>query len=330
MKYDVIIIGAGLAGATCGYLFRKQDKKVLIIEKENIKKKDKLCGGLLTDKSYNLYNEIFPKNKLKFKEHDCFYINNNGKRIKFKNSFHSIYRKDLDDYALKQYIKLDGEILDEVEKYTLDMDNNKIVVGKKVYKYDYLIGADGVFSPLRKEVTGRMQDRCFACEINAPVRDDIDIYFFNNLKGYSWLIPNMKNTVVGLGGIDKDNKVEEKLEKFLKDQGIEKEKVRGAFFPTGHDIYLRKKNIYFVGDASGVISPITAEGIYYALKTSKLLSEHIGKDYSNSLKPVLSALEREKIYKKYVYNVKMRNFIFDHHNNKLIRKAIYHLIRKHF
>jgi len=58
-KYDVVIIGAGLSGCTLGYLLRKQNKKILIIEKQRLKKKDKLCGGLLSEKSYNLLKEIF-------------------------------------------------------------------------------------------------------------------------------------------------------------------------------------------------------------------------------------------------------------------------------
>ena len=329
MKYDVIIIGAGLAGATCGYLFRKQDKKVLIIEKESIKKKDKLCGGLLTDKSYKLFNELYPDNKLKFEEFDHFYIINNNKRVKLKDSFHSIYRKNLDDYALKEYLKLDGEILDEVEDYKLDKENNKITIGRKSYKYDILIGADGVFSPLRKKVTGRMQDRVFAYEFNGPIKDDLYIFFFKNFKGYGWIIPNKKNSVIGIGDYSKGNDIHKVFDKFLKDIDVPKKDVRGAFLPTGRDIYLRNKNIFFIGDASGVISPILGEGIYYAMLTAKLVSENPNKNYTSSLKQVFKRFDKEKIYSKYAYNESTRNLIFDHSHNKLIHKGIYHFIRKH-
>ena len=329
MKYDVIIIGAGLAGATCGYLFRKQDKKVLIIEKEDIKKKDKLCGGLLTDKSYKLFNELFPNNKLKFEEFDHFYINNNKKRVKLSDSFHSIYRKDLDDYALKEYLKLDGEVIDKVASYTLDKDNNKIIIDDKSYKYDILIGADGVFSPLRKTVTGKMQDRVFAYEFNGPIKDDLDIFFFKNFKGYGWVIPNKKNSVIGIGDYSKGNNIHKVFDKFLEEINVPKENVRGAFLPTGRDVYLRNRNIFFIGDASGVISPILGEGIYYAMLTAKLVSENQNRNYTEALKPVFNRMEKEKIYSKYAYNEKTRNLIFDHANNKLIHKGIYRFIRKH-
>jgi flavin-dependent dehydrogenase len=38
--YDVVIIGAGPAGLTAAYELSKTDKKVLIIEKKNIKSAD--------------------------------------------------------------------------------------------------------------------------------------------------------------------------------------------------------------------------------------------------------------------------------------------------
>lgn len=328
MKYDVIIIGAGLAGATCGYLFKKQDKKVLIIEKEKLDKKDKLCGGLLTKKSYELFYELFPKNKLKFKEYDHFYINNDGRRIKFNNSFKGIYRKDLDDYVLGEYIELGGEILDEVKDYDLDMANNKIKIGRKTYSYDMLVGADGVFSQLRYRVTGKYQEKCFAYEVKAPVKDELDIFFFKKFKGYGWIIPNKSNSVVGIGVFTDKVKIEDVLDKFLKEHDIEKKNVRGAFLPSGRDIYLRKGNIYFIGDAAGVISPILGEGIYYAMLTAKLLTENLN-NYSKSLEPVFNKFEKEKIYMKFVYEDGIRNFVFNHHKSYILNRGIYHFIRKH-
>jgi flavin-dependent dehydrogenase len=35
--------------------------------------------------------------------------------------------------------------------------------------------------------------------------------------------------------------------------------------PTGTEILLSIDNIYFLGDAAGLIHPFTGEGIYYAL-----------------------------------------------------------------
>ncbi len=87
-KYDVIIIGAGIAGITLGYLLKKQGKKVVIVEKVDIAKKDKLCAGFLTEKSYNLLCDIFniyKQDKIKLLSFNKAKITNNGTSFYLEN-----------------------------------------------------------------------------------------------------------------------------------------------------------------------------------------------------------------------------------------------------
>ena len=52
-KYDVVIIGAGPAGLKCAEILAKNNKKVLVLEKnKNIGKK--VCAGGLTMKDFEL------------------------------------------------------------------------------------------------------------------------------------------------------------------------------------------------------------------------------------------------------------------------------------
>ena len=57
-SYDAIVIGAGPAGTTAAYLLAKNGFKVLIIDKKSFPR-DKLCGGLLTQKTVKLLEDIF-------------------------------------------------------------------------------------------------------------------------------------------------------------------------------------------------------------------------------------------------------------------------------
>jgi flavin-dependent dehydrogenase len=43
--FDTIIIGAGLAGCTLGNLLLNKKQTVMIVESQDLKKKNKLCGG---------------------------------------------------------------------------------------------------------------------------------------------------------------------------------------------------------------------------------------------------------------------------------------------
>ena len=330
MEYDVIIIGAGIAGATCGYLLKKQNKKVLIIEKEKIKNKDKLCGGLLTKKSYDLFFEIFEnKKELNFQHQNNFIINNLDKKITIENDFYSIYRKDLDDYVLNKYLNIGGEIIDGINSYTLKINSNTLILDNHTYKYKYLIGADGVFSNLRKLITGRIQNRNFAYEIVSDKKSILEVYFFNKFKGYGWIIPNYKNSMIGVGDVSQSTKIDIYLDNFLNVINVKKNNLRGAFLPTGDDIYLNYKNIFFVGDSAGLISPIIGEGIYYALLSSKILSENIEKNYKLKCFKMIHQIRREKYIKKFIYNDLIRNYVFNHYNKKIVSNVVYWFINKY-
>lgn len=328
--YDVIIIGAGLAGTTCGYLLKKQNQKVLIIEKEKLEYKDKLCGGLLTKKAYNLFYEIFePNNDLNFEHHKNFIINNMNNKILIKHDFYSVYRKDLDNYTLNKYLNIGGEIIDNVNSYNLELESNTLTINNKKYQYKYLIGADGVFSNLRKLITGKIQNKNFAYEIVDNKKRNLEVYFFNKFKGYGWIIPNNRNSIIGVGDVSQNTKIDKNLNDFLDNINIEKNKLRGAFLPTGDDIYLNYKNVFFVGDSAGLISPIIGEGIYYALLSSKILSENIGKNYKSKCFNIIKQIIKERYFKKIIYKDSIRNYVFNHYNNILIKSAINHFADKH-
>lgn len=324
-KYDVIVIGAGLAGITLGYLMKKVNKNVLIVEKNKLENKDKLCGGLLTKKSYELLRNIFniDNEKLDIKKNKHCIINNANNKIDMDVEVYTIHRKLLDSYILNEYVNMGGEIISETKYEKLDVDNNIIVINNKEYQYNHLVAADGVFSQVRKQITGRNQETNFALEIIDEEKNrELEISFLSNFKGYGWIIPNNTNNIVGLGDVSGNCKIEEKLNKYLEKLNIKKKNVRGAFLPSGKDIILNSNNIFFIGDSAGLISPITGEGIYYALMSAKILSENLNKNYSRKMKSLLSRINRENFYKKYVYNEKLRNFIFSKYDNIIIRQVI--------
>ena len=79
--YDVVIIGGGPAGSTSGYLLSKAGLKVIIIDKARFPRQ-KLCGGLLTQKTAQLINSLFHEtvNSLRKKE-----------IINFESSYYEVF-----------------------------------------------------------------------------------------------------------------------------------------------------------------------------------------------------------------------------------------------
>lgn len=324
-KYDAIVIGAGIAGITFSYLMKKANKKVLIVEKEKISNKNKLCGGLLTKKSYNLLCIIFniDNKKLNIKKNELCVVHNNNNTLNIKLNLFSVYRKELDSYLLNEYLKLGGELIDETQYTNLDLENSTIEINHQRYQYHYLVGADGVFSQLRKEITGRNQRKNFALEIaHNQISNSLEIYFFNHFKGYGWIIPNCQNSMIGIGEVSEKIKIKDTFVSYLEKMNIKEYHTKGAFLPTGNDIYLSYKNVFFIGDSAGLISPITGEGIYYALISAKILSENLNNNYSARMKKIVKQIKKQHVYLKYVYNDKIRNYLFSRYHNVFIRRII--------
>ena len=76
-----------------------------------------------------------------------------------------------------------------------------------------------------------------------------------------------------------------------------------------------------IGDAAGLISPITGEGIYYALYSAQALFKHFSKNYSYIavMKNIIKKIKLERLLINIIYNNKIRNFVFNQmdKNNKL-------------
>lgn len=333
--YDTIIIGGGISGCVLGYLLKKQNKEVLIIEKLYIKNKDKLCGGLLTKKTYDLLCEIYTEellSKLPLLKHNKVKISSADQNLEFKNiNIYSIDRKDLDNFVLSQYIKIGGEIIEGYTYNSINFKDKILTIKEKKYFYENIVGADGALSKLKKDIIHKKIKNNFAYETKATTNkyNSLIINFFNNFKGYGWIIPNKSNTMVGIGNVNGINKIEKEFSDYLKNLKISKKNNRGAFLPDGKNILLDyKNNVYFIGDAAGLISPITGEGIYYAIYSAFVLSDNMNENYKIKMHQTTKQIKKDLFYLKFIYNTRLRNYLFSKYSkNKIVTKLIDNFIK---
>ena len=336
-KHDFVIIGAGLSGSVLAYLLKKSNFDVILIEKEDINKKEKLCGGLVTDKTIKLLYSLFNKEEvdslLKSHFNSASVISNSFEIMVDEINLATVRRKELDRYILNKYIELNGNIIYNECFDKIDFSNNIIHINDKEIKYKTLIAADGALSKLRSLKQGRKQNRNFALETFTNKRDDkLRIEFAEKINGYNWIIPCGERIGYGTGDVTSNFNIEGEYLRFLEKNNVEDTDTKGAFLPTGDDILLKDGNVFFVGDAAGLILPITGEGIYFAIKSSITLYNSIinNNDYCKEMKKDISLIRKHQKLNKIIYNKKLRNHIFKKANNsKIMLRACKYVCRRY-
>ena len=149
---------------------------------------------------------------------------------------------------------------------------------------DFCIMAAGARNPLRNlgtELTPA--DSMTALGYFVPGdRSEIDIEFFEGLAGYIWVFPRCGHLSVGICGKEPAAALRTRLETYMREHEIP---TAGATY-YGHllpslEAQAWKRNRVAgegwmaVGDAAGLVDPITGEGLYYALRSADLAAQSI-------------------------------------------------------
>ncbi|NLL73074.1 MAG: FAD-binding protein [Clostridiales bacterium] len=295
--YDIVIVGAGPGGANLARLISGK-YKILLIDKgymENETPKNlshKCCGGLLAPDAQKMIAKLglsLPKDILVNPQ--IFAV----RTIDMTNNIERLYQRFYINFDREKFDKWFVSLVpDQVDKRfnCLFKEFKKIPEGyelkyihkgqEETVKTRIIIGADGAHSKVRSLINKNENkpkeyiaiQEWFECNDHMPYYGaifDEEITDF-----YSWTIPKDNYIILGSALKPKDNSLEkfEKLKIKLKDYGFRfdnKIKREGAYIfrPTKiSNLYVGDDNIALIGEAAGAISPSSAQGISYALRTS--------------------------------------------------------------
>jgi flavin-dependent dehydrogenase len=109
-------------------------------------------------------------------------------------------------------------------------------------------------------------------------RDKIDIQFLEHLEGYIWVFPRSGHLSVGICGKGvAASELRKRLELYMEQHSIQRE---GSTFyshllpcldtPAWKQNRVAGDGWMAVGDAAGLVDPVTGEGLYYALRSADL------------------------------------------------------------
>lgn len=336
MKYDVVIIGAGPAGAYCAKNLVEKGLKVLILDKKKFPR-NKICGGLISSKALKLIQENCIKNyinKMRPNPVHKIILTCGQKDVSLKkNDILGIIvrREQFDEAIINMAVDKGANFIDNCEyRFHRDLKScYEIHTTKGIFFSDYLIGADGVYSKvakisnLRQRFSTWEMGLAVSCEIPRELiveKGGVEFIFLKILGGMGWCFSGKDFVNLGVGGYAPNSKnILQAANKLvidrLKNKNIHFD-LRASFLPAGgRKRQISKERIFLVGDAAGFVDAFSGEGVYYALNSGKIAAEMIannqtGKKYEKKCYSIFlnefrfSALmsvvlgDRDKIYQK--------------------------------
>lgn len=279
-KYEVVIVGAGPAGLRCAEILGNAGKTVLFLEK-NKEIGPKVCAGGITRKCFRFLNlppEIIEGKFTKI----IFRTAKNKSTLKFGEDFmYTLSRKNLGKWQLKR-LNSDlvtvrtSSLVTRIEKNFVTLNDSEKI------GYDYLVGADGSNSIVRRYLGIRTELLGLAFQYVIPKKyPDLEIFFDSKLFNawYSWIFPYCDSTSVGFGYYPKvipASVANKNFATWLKKEGIDVSQSKLQVHPINCDYCGHCfGNIFLVGDAAGLVSGFTGEGIYQALLSGEEVAKKI-------------------------------------------------------
>jgi geranylgeranyl reductase family protein len=286
--YDVVVVGAGPAGAFLAYLLASRGASVALLEKEQLPRY-KVCGGGVTKKARQLL-DFDISSTFERTPHVGVVTLRQQKTLKVALTepiawtvMRDRFDSALVDMAVKRGVKLfEGRQVQSVE-------GRSVRVNGEVFHGEVIAGADGVLSRVAHTAglrTGRQVAAAVECEVEVPAAileryaDSAVFDFGSSPYGYGWIFPKREHLSIGVCTIlSKSSALVAHMDRLLQAYCADGHLLRrrGHLLPLfiGPEPLVRDR-VVLLGDAAGIVDPFTGEGVYYALKSASLAADSIG------------------------------------------------------
>ncbi|WTA71901.1 geranylgeranyl reductase family protein [Streptomyces sp. NBC_00838] len=294
--WDVVVVGAGPAGASAAYAAAVAGRRVLLLEKAELPRY-KTCGGGIIGPSRDALPPGFEL-PLRDRVHAVTF-SMNGRLARTRRSrrmlFGLINRPEF-DASLVEHAQKAGAVLrtgasvSRVQQHGPAVPDRRTVAvvladGETILARA-VVGADGSAGRIGAHVGVKLDQVDLGLELEIPVPPTVAedwagriLIDWGPLPGsYGWVFPKGDTLTVGVISARGDGAATKRyLEDFVAKQGL------AGFEPvisSGHltrcrsdDSPLSRGRVLVCGDAAGLLEPWTREGISFALRSGRLAGE---------------------------------------------------------
>jgi geranylgeranyl reductase family protein len=295
-RYDVQVVGGGPAGSATARHLAARGLSVLLVDKATFPR-DKPCGGGLTTRALAwcpvdpspVVEEVVDVVELRFR---------------FDDSVERHARRPV--IAMTQRRRLDHFLLDAAREAGVEVREG---TQADLSEADVIVAADGANGTTARALglgTGIVHG--VALEGNVPytrvARDRYErravIELADIPGGYGWAFPKADHINVGVGAWQAEGpRLRDHLRRTCEAHGLSPDDLQDV---RGHRLPLRRPNTpiaseraLLVGDAAGLIDPVSGDGMYECFVSAKLAADAVSDLLAGSastLSPYAAAVER--------------------------------------
>lgn len=286
-RFEVAVVGAGPAGAATAYRLAAAGARVLLVDRARFPR-DKPCGGGLTGRA--LRHAPVPLDEVIDERVDRLEL-----RLRYGSRFERasgrplvamVERRRLDAHLAERAAAAGADFRDgvAVARLAAGPDGASLTVDGRRVEADVLVGADGANGVAARSLglggplaygVALEGDVPYGAAARSRYQGRAVVELGTIAGGYGWVFPKDDHVNVGVAGWASEGiRLRAHLRRLLREHGLPEESVRGL---RGHRLPLRRPGFrsargraLLVGDAAGLVDPVSGEGIYGAFLSAEL------------------------------------------------------------
>lgn len=309
---DVIIVGAGPAGATAARWLAEKSVAVLLLEGQRLPRY-KPCGGALTRRALRLLAPLDITPVVEAAVRTLTVEPPDGDRFTVtlpEPLIVTVMRDRFDTFLTERAVSAGARLREAERVIRCESDEESVTVttNRRTYRARFLVGADGANSVVAHQLglVPRRRALSFVAELVPDSKTNWDgsihLFFPSRLNGYAWCFPKRTHLSAGIYTLrpvlpDWQKWLMGYLDRLRLARCFQRRHLRGHPVPLAdRHAQFHRGTALVIGDAAGLVDPFTGEGISWAMESAQIAATILWQRLIgdlDSLQPYTEAVRRQ-------------------------------------